>query len=243
MARLLLMGDLVLRCQRRSDMEGVNVISPPEWKALISEEYARLYGIVVKSGMRYFETTVSITATGATSYPLPSDHDETIGIDRVLDSTGRKLQLGEMMIQERNAWSGQTADAIAYSLVGQTIVFFPRPTTGTYQHVYVAQSPDLSALADTAPVDVVTGDGEAFLIWGVAAKALPKTESDTTSAVQEREAAAMRFADDVQMRALVNPRRRIVMRGGGGGGYGGYGSGADGGDVDWSGIDGGWWNR
>lgn len=220
------------------------MLSVPEWKSLISEQYAQLYGIVVKSGMRYFETTVAITATGATSYPLPSDHDETIGIDRILDATGRKIQLGEMMVQERNAWSGQTADAVAYSLVGQTIVFFPRPTTGNYSHVYVAQSPDISSLADISTVDVVTGDGEAFLIWGVAAKALPKTESDTTSAVQEREAAATRFAEDVTMRALVNPRRRIVMRGGGGGSYGGYGSGgADGGDVDWGGIDGGWWNR
>jgi hypothetical protein len=243
MPRLLLMGDIVLRCQRRSDMEGNSVLSTPEWKALISEQYAQLYGIVVKSGMRYFETTATIIATGATSYALPSDHDETIGIDRVMDSLGRKVQLGEMMVQERNAWSGQTADAVAYSLVGQTIVFFPRPTTGTYQHVYVAQSPDISAYADTATVDVVTGDGEAFLIWGVAAKALPKTESDTTSAVQEREAASLRFADDVQMRALVNPRRRIVMRGGGnGGGWGGE-NGGFGGDVDWTGIDGGWWNH
>jgi hypothetical protein len=226
MTRQLLMSDLVLRCQRRSDMEFGSPISTPEWKALISEQYGQLYSTVVKAGMRYFESNQTITANGATSYALPSDHDETIGVDRTLDSSGRKVQLGELMVQERNAWSGQTGDAVAYSLVGQTLVLFPRPTSGTYTHVYVPQSPDLSSLSDTSTVDVVTADGEAFLIWGVAVKALAKTESDTNLAIQEREAAALRFAEDVTLRALVNPRRRIVMPSPGGG-YGGGGFGWD----------------
>lgn len=238
MPRLLLMGDVVLRCQRRADMEGNSVIQAPEWKALISEQYAQLYGIVVKAGMRYFETTATIAANGAATYALPSDHDETIGIDRVLDSSGRRVQLGELQVQERNAWSGQTGEAVCYSLVAQTVVLFPRPTTGTYQHVYVPQSPDISALADTATLDVVTGDGESFLIWGVTAKALPKTESDTSMAIAEREAASVRFAEDVALRALVNPRRRIVMRGPGDGRYG-YGEDEYGLANDPA----GWWNR
>lgn len=238
MPRLLLMSDLVLRCQRRADMEFSGPIQVPEWKALISEQYAQLYGTTVKAGLRYFESTATITANGATSYALPSDHDETIGIDRTLDSSGRKVQLGELMIQERNYWSGQTGDAVAYSIVGQNVVLFPRPTTGTYTHVYVPQSPDISSLGDSSTVDLVTGDGEAFLIWGVAVKALMKTESDTSLAIQEREQASERFAEDVALRALVNPRRRVVMPSPGvGGGYG------DGDGSDWSGINGGWWQR
>jgi len=229
------MGDVVLRCQRRADQEGQSVITPPEWKSLISEQYAQLYSVVVKAGMRYFEATAPIIATGAASYPLPIDHDETIGIDRV-DPSGRTVQLRELQVQERNRWSGQTGNAESYSLVGQAVVLFPRPSSGTYQHVYVPQSPDLSSLSDASTVDVVTGDGEAFLIWGVAAKALPKTESDPTMAIQEREAANARFAEDVGLRALVNPRRRVVMPGGGG--YGGdY-------DDDWLARDpGDWRNR
>src|SRR4051812_36500841 len=128
MPRLLLMSDIVLRCKRRADLEGQTVIGDPEWKALISEQYGQMYAIVVKSGMRYFESSATIAANGATSYALPSDHDETIGIDRTIDSSGRKVQLAEFMIQERNEWSGQTGDAMAYSLVAQTIVLLPRPT-------------------------------------------------------------------------------------------------------------------
>lgn len=229
----MLMSDLVTRSQRRADMEVNSSIQIPEWKALISEQYGQMYSMVVKAGMRYFESTATITANGAATYPLPSDHDESIGIDRQLDSSGRKVQLQEFMVQERNVWSGQTGDAVAYSIVAQTIVFFPRPITGTYTHVYVAQSPDISSLGDTSTVDVVTADGEAFLIWGVAVKALSKTESDTRVAMQERDEAGARFMEDVTLRALINPRRRIVQSSPGD--Y--YGS-------DYmNGIDGNWWPR
>jgi len=236
MTRLLLMGDVVLRCQRRADMENDTTISIPEWQALISEQYAHLYGIVVKAGMRYFESTSTITADGSTSYTLPVDHDETIGIDRTVDSSGRKVELDELMVQERNAFSGQTGDALCYALSGQTIVFYPRPLTGTYTHVYVAQSPDISAISDETTFDVVTGDGEAFLVWGVTVKAQAKRDKDTTLAIQERNAAEVRFNEDCCLRALINPRRRVIVRGpndpGWGGGYGNQ--------ID---DPGGWWSR
>jgi hypothetical protein len=207
------MGDLVLRCKRRANMEHEEFISDPEWKALISEQYGHVYSVVVKQGMRHFEETQVITADGSESYALPEDHDQTIGIDRVLDGTGRKTDLGELMIQERNAWSGQTGDARAYSIVGQTVVLFPRPSTGTYRHVYVPQSPDISAYADDSKVDVVTADGEAFLINGAAAKALMKRGEGELMmyCVKERDSAEERFVEDVMLRALVNPRRRVLV--------------------------------
>lgn len=205
-----------------------NVISRPEWKALISEQYGELYSTVVKAGLRYFESTATIVATGALSYPVPTDHDETIGVDRVIDTTsGRAWQLGELMINERNRFSGTTGDALGYSIVGQTVVLHPTPTSGTYTHIYVPQSPDISSLADLSTIDVVTGDGEAFLIWGAAVKALGSKTESTDLAVVEREKAMARFAADVQMRALQNPRRRVVQRsaldgwGGDGGDWGG----------------------
>jgi hypothetical protein len=222
MPRLLLMSDAVLRCQRRADAEGDGSLSLPEWKSLISEQYADVYSTVVSAGMRHFESTQTITASGATSYALPSDHDETIGVDRVLDATsGRKYQLGEMMIQERTVHSGLTGDAIAYSIVGQTVELYPTPASGTYLHKYVPQSTDLSSLADTATFDVVTGDGEAFLIYGVAVKARIKLERDPSGAMGERDAARARFLADCQRRALINPRRRVIVPspGGAAGGY------------------------
>jgi hypothetical protein len=212
MARNLTMGELVRRCKRRAGLEFTSPISDPEWKALISEQYGHLYSIVVKSGFRYFEANPpqTIAADGSASYALPSDHDCTIGIDRSLDGNGTVTQLDELMIAERDALSGQTGDACYYSVVGQTIVLFPKPTSGTYSHLYVPQSPDISTLPDANNVDLVTADGESFLIYGVAVKAMAKTEQDPSLAMAERDSAERRFTEDVGLRALVNPRRRVV---------------------------------
>jgi len=207
------MGDLVTRSLRRVDLPVTGgPFTIPEVKSLISEQYGHLYSIVVKAGLRYFEADPpqTITASGLVSYPLPDDHDCTIGIDRVVDSAGRTDQLDELMIQERNAYAGAVGDAYYYSVVGQSIVLFPTPSSGTYLHLYVPQAPDISALNDTDEVDVVTADGEAFLIYGVAAKLCAKTEVDPRLVTSERDAAEGRFIVDVGMRAIVNPRRRIV---------------------------------
>lgn len=213
MTRLVLMSDVVLDCQRRADAEGDAALTTPEWKALISEQYAHLYAIVVKAGMRYWESTYSIPVNGAASYALPVDFDEYIGVDRTLDATaGRTTELGELMVQERNRFSGQTGDAVAFAIVGQNIVLYPRPSSGTYTLVYVPQAPSLRAYADTATFDVVTGDGEAFLIHGVAVKAKLKLKEDASADILERDRAEQRFAEDVQRRALINPRRRVIMR-------------------------------
>lgn len=207
------MGDLVLRSLRRADLpETGGPFSIPEVKALISEQYGHLYSIVVQAGYRYFESVATIAATGAASYALPDDHDCTIGIDRVIDSAGRTEQLDELMVQERNHYTGEIGDACYYSVVGQSIVLFPRPSSGTYQHLYVPQSPDISALADTSEVDLVTSDGEAFIVYGVAVKLHAKTETDPRLCIDERDAAEARFTRDVGNRAVVNPRRRVVRR-------------------------------
>lgn len=210
MPRNVSMGTLVTSCQREADAEGDTTITVPEWKRWISQQYATLYSIVVQSGFRYFESSVPIVATGAASYPLPSDHDCTIGIDRVLDGAGRIDSLGELMIAERDRLASITGDALYYSLVGQSIVFYPQPSSGTYTHLYVAQSPDISSIADGTDVDMVTGDGEAFLIWGVAVRGIGKLKRDPSFAITQRNEAEARFTRDVQSRALVNPRRRVV---------------------------------
>lgn len=212
MPRSLLMSTVVLTCQRRADLEGDDSLSTPEWKSLISEQYGHLYARVVQSGMRYFEAQRTYTATGAASYPLPDDHDLYIGVERVIDSAGNTAQLDELMIQERNAFSGSTGEACAFSITGLNLVLSPRPSTGTYILTYIPQSPDLSSLSDTETIDVVTADGEAFLIYGVAVKAAMKRKEDARGYASERDAAEQRFIDDVNQRAFTQPRRRVVMR-------------------------------
>lgn len=203
------MADVVLRCQRRADKEGDAHVGPAEWKALISEQYGDLFSVVAGAGLRYFEATHTITTSGAVSYDEPCNHLGTVGVDRV-HADGTRESLAELMPGERNLWAGQTGDARGYSLVDDQIVLYPRPPAGqTYELLYIPQPPDLSAAADDACVDVVTPDGEAFLVWGVALKALAKSESDVQLAMLERDAARGRLSEWATLRAFNTPRRRV----------------------------------
>lgn len=206
------MSDLVTRCKRRCDKENDLSISDAEWKALISEQYGDLWSTVAETGLRYFETKTTITTDGSTSYAEPTDHYATVGVDFMINTTtGLRRELDEAMAQERVKWSGLTGEARAYSLVDDRLYLYPVPPSGqTYEWLYMQQPTDLANYGDSDVVDVVTPDGEAFLIWGVAVKAHAKGESDPMLAIQEREQARVRLAEWAALRAFTQPRRRVV---------------------------------
>lgn len=211
MARTFTLLSLVTRCQQRCDLENSEIIGAAEWKSLVSLAYAELYSILVASGMRYFETTATVTADGSASYALPNDHMSTVGVDRVLVSS--RYELVEVMAQERNITSGLTSgDACFYALVGANLKLFPPPSSGTYEHVYVAQPADLSSGADDDEIDVVVPSGEAFVVWHVVVNAKTKEESDVGGSLAERERARTQVTEWSTLRAINTPRRRIVDR-------------------------------
>lgn len=212
MANTFLLSNLVLRCQQRCDKEGDASIDALEWKSLISETYAELHAVVVEPGSRYFETEATITADGSASYALPSDHLATVGVDFVIDSAGRRRELDELMVQERNDWGGQIGDAFAFALSGSTLVLYPKPTTGTYKHIYAPQPTDYSAAADATVVDLINVWGLKFLVWGVASIALHKGEASQIRALDERKRAEEQLQYWAANRALNNPKRRTRPR-------------------------------
>lgn len=209
MARLVELGTLVTRCQKRADKYGDPHVD--EWKALISEKYGELYGAVVEAGLSYFVDTEDITATGATSYTSPADEMSIISIDPVVNGTiGSRGSLKLLMPQEHALWDPLTGDASRYAFSGDQILLRPKPSTGTYRVTYVPQSPDLSEAADDTDVDVINTDGEAFLIWGVAAMAKDKGEADLRFAADQSAKALDRLAKWATNRALHEPRRRYT---------------------------------
>lgn len=225
MSRLLELGTIVTRAQQRADRENDGHISAAEWKSLVSEQYGDLYSVVAESGLRHFETTSTITSTGALYYTLPADHLSTVGIARILATTSMGappadvpsrfgLELREAMAQEHSLVSGATGEARYYAIVGENIWLYPTPPSGqTYQLRYIPQAPDLADGADDDEIDVVTPDGEAFLLWGVAVKARAKSDENVELAIMEREAARARLTEWAVMRAFHQPRRRIVDEG------------------------------
>lgn len=209
MPRLFTLGDLVTRCQRRCDMENRLSISSAEWKGYISTTYAELFGAVAETGLRYFETTQALTATGADSYDEPEDMLSLVGID-FIDGSGRRRELEELMAQERNMFAGRTGEARAYMLVDDQLYLYPKPSSGSYEWLYVPQPPDLTEGDNEDAIDVVTPDGEAFVLWGVAVQALAKEGSDVSVARAEREQARERVTNWAMMRFLHSPRRHVV---------------------------------
>lgn len=200
---------LVGRCKKRADKENDTHISTAEWAELISEQYGELYEIVSGTGLRYFETVHSFTANGADSYDEPDDHGKTVGVDRV-ESDGTRVSLRPLMAQERTRYGGSTGEAVEYAIVDDQIFLYPTPSSGDYELIYIPQPPDISSYANGDLIDVVCIYGEAFLLWGVAVKALAKSEGDIRAAMAERDRAGVRLMEWAAERDANEPRRRVL---------------------------------
>lgn len=197
------MGTLVTRCRQRADKENDDHVT--EWKMLINEVYGELQSLLAEKGGRQFESTQTVTGTGAASYALPTDHAKTVRVDFVMDSAGRLRQLIQLRVQDRSRWVGLTGDAFAYELAGATIALYPKPASGTYKHMYIPQPVDISAYADATTVDLVSVDGEKFVIYGVAAIAKDKSEADLQFVLHERDAARKRLEEWAALRVFNEP--------------------------------------
>lgn len=210
MARSLTVAQLIDRGKKRADMEDSDLLSDAEWQQNLSQVFGELYEEVADSGMRYYETEETITTDGSASYALPSDHFSSIGLD-YLDGT-RRVEVEEGMIDERNRYSGSSGGrASQWAMVGANIVLYPTPASGqTYYHVYVPQPADLSAVATSTSLDVITPAGEAFIVWGLSALAKAKEESDVRLDMAERARAFDRLRDWAMKRSLITPRRSMM---------------------------------
>ncbi len=209
--RSVLLSALVTRCKQRADLENDSHVGSTEWQTLISEMVGELHELADEAGLRYFETTATITATGASSYTLPTDHLSTIRICKV-DSAGRRTyELREVQVHDRSGHLfGRTGEATSYAIIGQTIVLYPNPSTGSYAHDYVPQPVDLGAVADSTSVDLICPAGEAFVVWGVSVKAKAKSDSPVQVDMAEREAARERVRTWLVGRSLVTPRKMVT---------------------------------
>jgi hypothetical protein len=202
-------GQLVELGQRRADKQTDDHVDTEDWKGFLSELYGEMHAAAVDVGARYFETEATITATGASSYSLPSDHLATVGVDYE-DSAGNRQPLVELMVQERWAFGGVTGQARLFAFTGTSIVLYPTPSSGSYKHLYTPQPTDYSSAADSTSVDLLNTHGLSFVVWGMAALAMHKGDDNQQRAMFERDAAKERFIEAAVKRALTMPRRRQV---------------------------------
>lgn len=215
--RLYALSDLRLRCKQRCDKETDAHIGDPEWNRLISEMYGEVFSVAEGAGMRHFESTQPLSPNGTSAtFALPLDHLATIDVEFVYDTVNnRRRRLRRMNVQERTRWMGLQGDARRWEPAGNTIILYPTPAAGsnTYVHTYMPQAPDLSLAPDATQVDLVNAHGEDFLMWGVAVKALAKSEGVTDLAMTERDAARERFTTWCAMRSFNDAPRPYVDTG------------------------------
>ena len=210
MARSVTIATLLTRCKDRVGLANDLHISDAEWQVLIAALLNELAMAVNDSGMRYYETTATIVATGATYYALPAGHLGTVAVYYVADSAGRRIPLTEIMVQEAQDYVGLTGTPAGfYALAGANIELYPTPASGSYAHVYIPQPTDYATIITSTTVDVVTPDGEEFVIEGVACKALPKSEADRSTHLDDRDAAKQRLIDWAIKRSTNTPRRLV----------------------------------
>jgi hypothetical protein len=191
-----------------------------EWQNHISSMYAELAHDIAETGLRHFEEIHTITTDGGGEYPLPSDFLSSVGVDYKVNAAGQRRGLAELMVQERNVYRGVTgaSEARTYSIVGgsgtsgaRPLTLYPTPPSGqTYELIYIPQPEDLSTLSGNTLVDVVTAHGEEFILWGAAFRALTKEDTEAQVYRFERDAYRAKVIEWATLRALNQPRRRIV---------------------------------
>lgn len=209
MPRRLTFEDATALVKERADIENDRHIQPAELAAMMSSAYGTVYQKVASSGGRYWETTHTITVDGSSSYLEPADHLSTLGLDLVrLDESRRPLR--PLPIQHRHRYAGRTGEARFYTIIDNRIFLYPKPSSGTYELLYIPQAPDLKSYTDADLFDLVTPDGEEMFIWGTVVKIFAKKEQDPRLAIAERDAAAERLLEWATMRSLIDGPVRVV---------------------------------
>lgn len=172
---------------------------------------ARCYETVANTGFLVRDMT-----GGGVSYRIPPDHLSTVSVEYVVNSTtGERRPLFETMAQERTMYNSQasSSEAESYAIADNYLFLYPTPPASqTYKHVYVAQPLEFTAATTSQQVDVITPDGENFIVWSVAVNAFTKEESWEAAALarQERERYRGRVEEWAVLRAINTPRRNQV---------------------------------
>lgn len=183
-------------------------IDNTELNAKINASLGIWHGMVAKAVPERYESEQTIVANGASSYALPSDHYQTVGVDYGITSSDR-IPLRRAMVQERTAYTfSASSSAEAYRLKGATIVLLPPPSTGTYYHVYITAASVLSSDADA--IDGVNG-WEQWIVLDVAVQMLLKRGDDVAALLAKQNEIKMEMEAAASDRE-VTPTRVVDTR-------------------------------
>jgi hypothetical protein len=176
-------------------MTGSDFISVPRLVDYINAELSELYDLLVGSYEDYFYDTIDVNlVNGTESYTLPADLYKVRkvffkeGTDRYVM---RRMALDEIGLYPSDSRPARTH--YKYRVMGQNLIVFPLPGTGTLELWYIPNYTPLVNDGDTLALSVPVQGWDDFIVSGAAARCLVKEESDPSALLMAKEQARVRI--------------------------------------------------
>lgn len=140
------------RARDKADQDNSTFPTDSQYNSWLDEAAGAVWRRMVGAGWKPDRTTLSIAATGATSYTVGTDVHTVIEVNRIEGTS--KFPLRRIKPEESQAMAPLTGQAELYEFVGgastaMTIEFFPRPTSGSYEVRYTKRFPGFTGDSDT----------------------------------------------------------------------------------------------
>ena len=214
---------LVARVRQRADMESNDFVSDTEVQTYINAGISELHDILIQTyGQDYYVSSATFnTVAGTDSYPIHSstsgpnisDFYKLRGIDAKINGsdyfTLRPFNFNERnLYQNWGTWSLLGLTNIRYRMVGDNIVFTPKPDGATEVKVWyipTAQQFDSTTPAtSTTTFADINGYAE-YVVIDAAIKCLQKEESDVTVLMQQKMLMKRRIEEAANNRDAGSP--------------------------------------
>jgi len=219
MARTVLVSTLIDRALKLADKEASTFTPRADVMDLMLVKYAEYYGLLVKAGCQYFESIVTLTTDGASSWSLlsgavwspsaPADFWGILRLDYIQTPTTRARPVPAAMLQEIHFFSPQTGGSWArrHRIAGNTLYLYPPPLTGqAYRLMYIPCAMATFASGETTTLDGVNG-WEQLLVVEAALDLKVKDHRETDYLVNERERLIKWIQQQADEREAAMPSR------------------------------------
>jgi hypothetical protein len=204
----------------RADMTNSSFPDETQTNRLINAAVDELYELLVSLYEDYFYATEDIAlVAGTESYNIASTHYKTVKVYYTQGNDRHRLKrfnMNELEFEE--AWQNSTHQNqhLRYRIMGNQMIFSPRPTaSGTVEHWYIPEvthfalsGGDATALTINVPVH-----WEEFLIVSAAIPLLDREESDSSALRATKAEIKQRIMLAAQNRDAGEPTRVNDARG------------------------------
>lgn len=177
---------LIERAKAASDVQD-DFVTPTQWIRWANVERLKLENTLVRAGYLLRENTITVTATGATSYTFAEPMAVIAAYELDSSNRYRRLRPADMIDGaghvDENVSQGPALTYRCIQVNDGTVAvqFWPNPQSGTYKFTVVTYPVEMTAVTDT--VNYPPGFEERIVL-GMARRALAKEE--TVNPVLER---------------------------------------------------------